>query len=271
MPGQTAVFIILFTVQCSLFNVFSQPYKPVKNEAFIRGEKLKFHAYYDSYVTGKVSAGIASLEVSQDDKQIDSRNVYHIVGEGRSKGAFNWFFKVDDRFESFIDEEYLFSWSFIRRNHEGNYKYSDDVKFNQYSGTALSTRANKKIPAGTQDVLSAFYFTRTLDLSDLKTGQNVPIAFYLDDSLYISQIQFVGREEVIIDLGTFRCLRFKPMVATGNVFSQPYPMDVWITDDKNHMPVLAKSAVIVGSVKLELVSYSGLANPLTSLVSSKEK
>jgi hypothetical protein len=56
------------------------------------------------------------------------------------------------------------------------------------------------------------------------------------------------------------------MVATGNVFSQPYPMDIWITDDKNRIPVLARSAVIVGSVKMELVKYQGLANPLTALI-----
>ena len=264
------VFLFLFIAHCSLFIAYSQPFKPVKNEAFIRGEKLKFRAYYDSYVTGKVTAGIATLEVDQSMKKVDDRIVYHIIGEGYSKGAFNWFYKVADRFESFIDEEYLISWLFIRRTREGNYSYNDDVKFNQYSGTALSTRANKKIPAGTQDILSAFYYARTLDLSNLSPGQNIPIAFYLDDSLYISQIQFAGKEEVITDLGRFRCLRFKPMVATGNVFSQPYPMDVWVTDDKNHLPVLAKSVVVVGSVKLELISYSGLANPVASQEAKKK-
>jgi hypothetical protein len=48
-------------------------------------------------------------------------------------------------------------------------------------------------------------------------------------------------------------------------------MDIWITDDLNHLPILAKSAVIVGSVKLELIGYSGLANPLTSQVQEKNK
>ena len=260
------LLVFVFNFQFSIFNSFSQSFIPVTNNAFIRGEKLKFKAYYDSYVTGKVTAGIATLEVDRSENKIDGHKVFHIIGEGHTKGAFNWFFKVADRFESFIDEEYLFSWSFLRRTREGDYKYSDDVKFNQYSGTVLSTRANKKIPPGTQDVLSAFYYARTLDFSILKPGQNVPIAFYLDDSLYISQIQFVEKSEVITDLGRFQCLRFRPMVATGNVFSQPYPMDIWITDDKNRLPVLAKSAVIVGSVKLELIGYSGLANPLTSLV-----
>ncbi|MEI7660759.1 MAG: DUF3108 domain-containing protein [Bacteroidota bacterium] len=263
-------FFLLLLLFCSLLTGFSQSFRPVKNEAFARGEKLKFRAYYESYVTGKVTAGIATLEVDQAAKQVDGRNVYHIIGEGHSKGAFNWFYKVSDRFESFIDEEYLFSWSFIRRTHEGNYSYSDDVKFNQYSGSALSTRANKKIPPGTQDILSAFYFARTLDMSNVSPGQNIPITFFLDDSLYISQIQFAGRELVITDLGSFRCLRFKPMVATGNVFSQPYPMDLWITDDKNHLPILAQSAVIVGSVKLELIGFSGLANPVASQATKKK-
>ena len=265
-----AAILVLFTVHTSLFTCYSQPFKPVRNTAFVRGEKFKFRAYYDSYVTGKVTAGIATLEVDPSPKQVDGRTVYHIIGEGHSKGAFNWFFKVKDRFESFIDEEYLVPWSFIRRTHEGDYKYNDDVKFNQYTGTVLSTRANKKIPPGTHDILSAFYFARTYDISDLRPGQYISISFYLDDSLYVSRILFMGREEVITDLGTFRCLKVRPMVATGNVFSQPYPMDVWVTDDENHMPILAKSAVIVGSVKLELIGYSGLANPVRSRVNGKK-
>ena len=252
---KTRLFFIFLVFHCALLTGYAQPFKPVRNEAFTFGEKLKFRAYYDSYVTGQVTAGIATLEVDASSKLADGRKVYHVVGEGHSKGAFNWFYKVNDRFESFIDEVYLFSWMFMRRTHEGSYNYNDDIRFNQYSGSALSTRANKRIIPGTQDILSAFYFARTLDLSAATPGQNIPVNFYLDDSLYISQIQFAGREVVITDLGTFRCLRFKPMVATGNVFSQPYPMDVWVTDDKNHLPILAQSVVIVGTVKLELLSY----------------
>jgi len=262
--------VLLLILHCSTLNGFSQSFRAMKNSAFIRGEKLKFRAYYDSYVTGPVTAGIATLEVDAAAKQVDGRTVYHIIGEGHSKGAFNWFYKVADRFESFIDEEYLISWSFLRRTHEGNYNHSDDIKFNQYSGSALSTRANKKVPPGTQDILSAFFFARTIDMSNVTPGQNIPINFYLDDSLYVSQIQFAGKEVVVTDLGTFHCLRFKPMVATGKVFSQPYPMDVWITDDNNHLPILARSEVIVGSVKLELMEFSGLAGPLTSQVNRKK-
>ena len=43
-------------------------------------------------------------------------------------------------------------------------------------------------------------------------------------------------------------------------------MTLWVTDDKNHVPVLAKSAIIVGNLKAELMEYEGLASPLTSFL-----
>ena len=188
-----------------------------------------------------------------------------MIGEGRSKGAFNLFFKVNDRFESYIDEESLVPWYFVRSSREGDYSKDDEVRFNQFSNTASSKTANKKVPAGIQDIISAFYLARTFDFSGLKEGDKIPLNLFFDDSVYVSVIQFAGREEVATDLGIFRCLKFRPMVMTGNVFSQEYPMDIWISDDDNHIPVLASSAVIVGSVKLELIGYEGLNRPLSSL------
>ena len=238
----------------------AQELKTVKNESFTYGEKLTFTVYYDSYITGKVTAGTGSLEVSSEPADASGRKTYHIIGEGRSKGAFSLFFKVNDRFESWVDEEYLVPWRFKRDTHEGDYAYKDEVKFNQYTGTYSSTRANKKMPVGPHDIISAYFHARNFDFSNMKPGDVYPLNFILDDSLYISVIKFIDREEVTTELGTFRCLHFKPMVVTGAVFSQPYPMDLWISDDKNHIPVLAKSAVIVGSVKMELVKYEGLRN-----------
>jgi len=260
------LIFLFFILHFSFFIGNAQSLVAVKNTSFIRGEKLKFKAYYDSFVTGKVTAGQATLEIKFENTQVGGRNTYHIVGEGKSKGAFNLFFKVSDRFESFMDEEYLVPWMFVRNTHEGSYSVNDEIRFNQYSGNFSSHKANKKMKTGTHDILSAFYYCRTLDFSNLKVGDRFPVSFLLDDSIYVSLIEFAGREDVVTELGKFHCLKFKPMVATGNVFSQPYPMDIWISDDQNRIPILAKSAVVVGSVKLELIEYKGLTNPVTSLV-----
>ncbi|MGA2822683.1 MAG: DUF3108 domain-containing protein [Bacteroidales bacterium] len=264
------MIFVFFILHSSFFIINAQSLVPVRNASFIRGERLKFKAYYDSFMTGKVLAGVATLEVKFEDKKIDGRSTFHIIGEGKSKGAFNFFYKVNDWFESYMDEEYLVPWLFIRNTHEGKYTVDDEVRFNQYSGNFSSHKTNKKMKTGTHDILSAFYYCRTLDFSNLKVGDRFPVNFYLDDSIYVSLIEFAGREGVQTDFGKFRCLRFKPMVATGNVFSQPYPMDIWVSDDQNRIPILARSAVIVGSVKLELTDYKGLANPITSLIGNSK-
>ena len=256
----------LFIIQYS----FSQELKKIKNTAFIPGEYFKFSVYYDSHVTGKVTAGVATLEVKFEKPTVNGRSCYHVVAEGHTKGAFNLFFRVNDHFESNIDEEYLVPWTFSRKTREGDYSFDDEVKFNQFSGGFSSKRANKKMPVGTHDILSMFFFVRNNDFTNAKNGDTFPIEFMLDDSVYTSVIMYMGKEVVETDLGKFRCLHFKPMVVTGNVFSQSYPMDVWITDDKNHMPVLGESAVIIGALKIGLVEYKGLANEPAALLDRKK-
>ena len=265
-----AIRYMLLFVGVALLHLLAstQPYRSVENTAFTRGEKLTFRVYYQSMLTGKVTAGEANLEVKKKSATKNGRESYHIVGTGHSKGAFNLFFKVNDRFETFVDEEAIIPWYFIRRTREGGYKKDDEVTFNQSKGIAVSRNAVKKIPPNSQDILSVFYYARTLDITGVMPNESFPLSFFLDDSLYVSKIVFLGREQIKTEVGTFNCLKFKPMVIKGEVFSEPYPMELWITDDKNRVPVMVSSAVIVGSVKMELISYEGLRNPITSKVTS---
>jgi hypothetical protein len=123
-----------------------------------------------------------------------------------------------------------------------------------------------KVPANVQDIISAFYYARTLDISGLKKGGVIEVPYFLDDSVYHSKVIFKGRETVKTKLGKFRCIVFSPMVATGYAFDDPYPITVWITDDANRLPVLIESEQSVGRARVELISYSGLANPITAIL-----
>lgn len=229
---------------------------------FQRGESGKYRVYYDSWLTSGISAGVGIISIKEDVRQFNGRNTFHFEVIGKSVGFFNWFFKVDDRFESFADEETIIPYHFTRRTHEGSFKYEDDVDFDHENNVAKSTRTEKPIPSGIKDIVSAFYYMRTLDLTDVEAGDEFLLDFYLDDSAYVSKIIFEGKEVVETKLGKFRCLRFKPMVAQGEIFQEPYPMTLWVTDDRNKAPVLGKSMVIVGSVKIELVKIRGLKYPM---------
>lgn len=264
--------VLIAAALLTVLSLSAQTLRKVTNTAFKRGELLRYKVYYDAVLTGQVNAGEAELEVKNENKLVANRSTLHVVGLGLTKGVFNMFFKVVDRYETYIDEEALVPWVFIRRVNEGGYKISQDVTFNQFRKTV--TQVNNKnnvttnIPAteNIQDIISLFYYARTMDFTNAKIDQEYPIPFFLDDSVYTSKIIYQGKEKVTIGIGTFNCLKFKPMVATGNVFSDPYPMTMYITDDKNHVPVLAESAILVGSVKLELIKYSGLANTFSSKI-----
>jgi len=251
----------------------AQVTRTVKNTSFGRGEKLDFKVYYHSVVTGNVTAGYGSLVVTQDNRKFMKRDTYHIVATGKSSGFFNMFFKVDDRFESYVDEDGIFPWLFTRRTREGGYKKDDEVNFNQLRGSAISRKKVTHIPINVQDIISSFFFARTLDAKTIKPGDVINLPFFLDDSVYFSKVKFFGRETIKTSLGRIKCLKLKPLLAKGNVFKEDYPMTLWVSDDGNKIPILGESAVIVGSVKMELIGYSGLLNPFSSkegYISSKE-
>lgn len=258
----TLVFVLLI----SSISVFAQSYRSVSNTAFVRGEKLTFRVAFNSALTGSITGGKATLEVKKDNKIINNRNTYYVVGEGKTTGFIELFYKIHDRFESYFDEEALISWRFTRRTRENDYKKDDLVIFRQHDRLAVSMTKVVKVPANVQDILSAFYYARTLDISGLKPGGIIEVPFFLDDSVYYSKVIFKGRETVKTKLGKFRCIAFSPMVATGYAFDDPYPITVWISDDANRMPVLIESEQSVGRARVELISYSGLANPVTAML-----
>ncbi|MBL0314499.1 MAG: DUF3108 domain-containing protein [Flavobacteriales bacterium] len=59
--------------------------------------------------------------------------------------------------------------------------------------------------------------------------------------------------------------KVRSVVQKGRVFKKEEDLSVWITDDANHLPILAKAKILVGSVKMELKTYSGLMNPISQV------
>jgi hypothetical protein len=256
------VTVLLFMI--NTFASAQDTFRKVENTTFQRGEFIKYRVFYDSWVTYWMTAGYGTMEIAPEPVNIDGRETYHITVEGKTARVFNVFYKVHDRFETFVDEEELMPLKFIRYTREGGYKKDDTVFFDHVAKKAVSTRKTKDITAYVQDIVSAFYFVRTWDFDTAEVGDKYYVDFFLDDSLYHSEIIFQGRDWVKSDFGKIRCMRFKPRVAVGELFQDPYPMELWVTDDKNKIPVLMKSAVFIGSVKIELVEYKGLKYPFGS-------
>jgi hypothetical protein len=259
MKFRWLLFITLLIPSWSLNG--QAPLRKIGNSAFKAGEILEYRIHY-----GFVDAGIARLEVKPQLTSINSRNCFHIVGTGQTKGAFDWFFKVRDRFESYVDSESLMPWIFIRKVEEGSYKKSQHVSFNHYKNTASSEKVTIPAPQYVQDLISAFYYARTFDFANASPGTVFPIDAYLDDEVFQMNIKYIGKEKVSTTLGTFNCIKFRPLLLEGRVFKEEEDMTVWVTDDKNRIVVRAEAEILVGSLKMDLKGYSGLANTLSSKI-----
>lgn len=236
---------------------FSQPIRKINNEAFGTNEILDYRIHY-----GFVDAGTARLEVDKELKEIGGRKCYRVVGTGKSVGAFDWFFKVRDHYESWIDTEALVPWLFIRRVEEGGYRKKQNVVFNHGKDVAVSEKKTISTPDHVQDLISAFYYARTLDFDNAAVNDTFMINCYLDDETFPMLIKYKGREKLKTKLGTFNCIVFKPYLLEGRVFKEKEGMTVWITDDKNRIPVRAQAEILVGSIKMDLTNYKGLSNPV---------
>lgn len=231
------------------------------HSAFKRGEMLKYRMHY-----GWLDAGEVSIEVKDEAREIGGRKTYHVVGIGESKGTFDFFFKVRDRYESYIDEEALAPWIFIRRVSEGGYIINQDYIFNHYKKKVdIGNNTVFDIPEYCQDMTSAFYYARCLDLDNAKEGDIFTINSFVDKEVFHVKIKFVGRETIKSDVGKIKCLKFHPVLQKGRIFKSEEDLNVWITDDKNHIPVRIQAKLMVGSVKMDLMEYSNLANPIAKV------
>jgi len=230
------------------------PYNP--NTAFKAGEVLSYRMHY-----GMINAGVAVLEVKPDLIEVNGRKVYHIVGTGYTVGSADWFFKVRDRYETYMDKDAMLPWLFVRRVDEGGYKFSQDYLFNHYTKKVdIGNNEKFDVPAGVQDMVSAFYSARNLDLSNAKPGDIYSVTCFVDKEIWPLKIKFVGRETIDTDIGKYRCLRFRPIVQKGRVFKNEEDLNVWISDDKNHLPMRVKANILIGSIKMDITSAKNLAN-----------
>ena len=143
---------------------------------------------------------------------------------------------------------------------------NQDYTFNHYTNK-VDVGAGEKIdvPEGTQYMISAFYSARNLDLSNAKEGDVFQINSIVDKEIWPMKIRYVGKDEIKTEIGKFRCLKFRPIVQKGRIFKHEDDLNVWISDDKNHVPLRAQAKLLIGSVKLDIISVKNLANPTSQV------
>jgi Protein of unknown function (DUF3108) len=247
-------------------NAYSPPpdeFCGMRNVAYQAGEQINYTVYYA--VAGVfVNAGNASFTNTLE--RINNTPVYHITGEGKTNPNYDWIYKVRDKYETFIDTATMKPLKFLRNVNEGGYKKYENITFNRQANTAVTTTGVFKVPECVQDVVSSIYYARNIDFDKYKVNDRIPFSMFLDNEVFNMYIRYLGKETVKTKYGKFRAIKFKPLLLKGTIFEGGEKMTVWVSDDANHVPLRVESPIVVGSVKVDMMSNSNMRHPLTSLI-----
>lgn len=217
-----------------------------RNLSFGVGEELYFDINY-----GFINAGSAQMRVL-DLVEWEGRPCYYIQTLAQSNSFFNSVFPVDDTVETIMDAVGLASWHFEKRLREGNYHSDRIYTFDQINQKTVYKGDTIDLPKFIQDVLSSFYYVRTMDL---KVGESVFLESFTRGEVKRLEVKVIKRETIKTPAGEFACIVVEPLLQAAGVFRHEGRLTVWLTDDRLRMPVQMKSKVIVGAISATLTDY----------------
>ncbi|MFA7074938.1 MAG: DUF3108 domain-containing protein [Endomicrobiaceae bacterium] len=219
-------------------------------------ENLVFDVYWQFIKVGQGTLEIRGFE------SISGRIAYHLYSQAKSSSFFDAFFKVRDINQSWFDAESLCSLRYSANISEGGWKKQEQVDFD-HANKRFILNDNGSIKEGdtvlwVQDVISALYFFRTLDL---EVGKEYIFDAHSGDKSWPLKTKVTGKETVETKAGKFNCLILEPAIRdNAGIFQAKGRLQVWVTDDENKMPVKMKTKIPVGSIIAELSEYNNLSD-----------
>lgn len=247
---KTLILIFFISILC-----FGQDQSPYKN-----GEWLNFKLSY----SGWIKAGKASLTLKED----KLNELYHVKAIGKTTGPIKWFFKVEDYYQSYFSKKTGLPKKFIRKINEGGHTKNLTIDFDQTTNKAIVNNIKKNsvkefvTKPNVHDMLSVFYFLRNnYSLDQIKKSKDLSVDMFFDSENYEFKMKFLGIETINTKFGKIKCIKLRPFVQSGRVFKENESLTLWISADKNKIPIRIKADLVVGSIRVDLDAFSGLNHP----------
>jgi len=244
------------------------------NAAFQGGERLIFTVHYK---WGPINADVCNATFSIDDASYDGEKCYKSRFYGKVSKKFEKLVKLLEDFQSYTTVDKGIPLYYSRDTREGNYTLTDECKVNWNSHkleakivTSSAGDISRDIPFSStpHDITSLIGALRNMDLASLRDGQTLTMNLYLAPDIFPINITKVGTEtKEIKGFGTVSTIKVMvksaPNPNAGD--AQNLSLNLWFSNDANHIPVYLETKLKVGSIKGTLNSYSGLRHEFTAL------
>lgn len=201
---------------------------------FAAGEHAVYQVHLGPFPVGSGTLSISGVETVQGEP------AFHAVMTVQGGTAF---YHVNDRYESWIDTDGLFSRRFHQNLREGSYRRNRTYDFNPAQRTFRRENGETGTLATSEplDDLSFLYFARTLPL-EVGATYTLPRYFKADGNPVVLQV--LRRETVRVPAGQFRAIVVRPIIQTDGMFGKGGRAEVYFSDDAHRIPVLIRTAGI---------------------------
>ena len=239
----------------------NKPLRYVENDAFGFGERLEYDVGYSF-----VNAGTAVFQVSKKKRVVEGHDCFLVAFTVKSNPDFEFVYKVRNQYLTWIDIDGLFPWQFMQRTRERNFKKDYKAIFDQNAHKAVTTEGTFDVPSFVHDIVSAFYYVRTQDLSGMKRGESIKLKNFFDRETHDLQVKILGREQVTVKAGVFDCVVIEPIIVSGSPFGFKGRLVMWMTDDDRKIPVKVATHIPIGTIDAELKHYQGTRGKVAAKV-----
>lgn len=248
---------------------------PENQIAFTAGERL---SYSVSYKAAIINTDVADIVFTTSAESYGGVECYKIHAIGKTRPFFGFFFNLEDVYATWMDKSTLRPIKATSYLKEGDFRYRSSMDFVWPHKRVYTEGRNLKRSSGhrrtlklkdcSYDALALFFNVRCADLNSVTVGSQQSLNLVLEDTVRTVRFRFLGREtRDVKNIGSFATLKFACQFATSSdeSFKDGEEFFIWLTDDKNHIPVYLESPIRVGKVYATLSEWSGLKHQLTSL------
>ncbi len=256
------IFIITF-----LSGFTSQTKTQIPNNVFSQGENLTFRLHY-----GFITAGRATVNVTPKLFKINDKVCYKFDVNGKTTGMFRTMMEIKDRWISYVDTTTLMPELAYREIREAKYRLWETTTFEQGGDTIKVEYKKKKkddktlkyfqSPTAIHDMVSGYFFLRNIDYSKMKIGERVGINAFLEDTVYPFEVVYRGKGIVKTEFGKVHAIKLTPDMPDNELFDGEDSIVIWLSDDKNRLPLKVSAKMFVGAVEMDIEEHEGVRYPI---------
>ncbi|GAB4022354.1 DUF3108 domain-containing protein [Spirosoma koreense] len=237
-------------------------YRRVANNSFGPGEHLEYRVHY-----GFINAAEAIVDVSPTLYKVNNRPCYRVNVDGRTVGAFDLVTRVRDTWRSYIDTAAILPQKFYTNLQENSYRKEENITFNHETNTVKAEERTEhdvfKVPDNVHDLISGYYFLRTIDFNKVNKDQIIEVPAFYDDTVYNMKVRYRGKDVVKTKRGKVNVIKLNPVLPPGNaMFKEEESIRIFVSDDNNKVPVKVEVDLWIGSMVMDLKQNNGLKQPL---------